>query len=732
MGLPLMAGNSLNQDSKYLNDFERKEDLAKNHYFDNETVEHLMYQYVAGACIDVSLRDAIMVHASELIRQIIKAHNLAQICPGKDETCYGDLFQTAWAQVESTLYKYDARPHCKKSYNKQRPNDSIIIDQFIQQEDLVKKIKKCPICYGEITEDHIYYKGTSKIFNLWCVNPNTKLITNEGVLPINNVMQCNKLIYGLNGLVKTNASIRKPKQKTIITTTQYNYYLESSPEHGLYKLTDIGPKWEHVKNLKVGDVVGLQLSQQMFVDNDDLSDIKLAYNAWDVPNKITSNLAYFFGLYLAEGSYCNNMVSIYNIDEDVKNFLYNNDFGLKFKHYAKNCSNYSCSKSFLEFLDKIGFDQCHLSTTKFIPNRLLQMSKDNIYALLSGLFDGDGHSSSYNGEIGLTSTSIQLIEQVRMLLLNIGILSKLYLDPRKVREFHKKNGNIYISKLSGAYMIRLSAIDSLKFYDRIGFRIKRKQNNMSQVTTNSMELAFFVLDKFVKLHKKYGSVGHYEKLRKLIKPGYVGTISIAKKSLEYWAKHSNDPDYQFINNRLSEHFRSKNRIIWLPILKFTESESELCDIEVDSNDHSYIANGFVSHNSQVSRTCALAYIKKENRDRKNSTVFQTHIRNKQITKNEILDKFFKEVVSMYQYNDQYLHIIESIKQLYIKDEKPYDGFIGKIVEKSKMPRSLVIEFLTVLRLRANEFTNSPINEEQELKYKRDEEDSQYDAEMENR
>ena len=130
MGRLLMAKRLLNPDSEYLGEFDRKEILHKNHYFDNEIVERLMYLYVEGACTDVSLRDEIMVWASELIRQLIKAHNLGQICPGKDDTTSGDLFQTAWLQIEGALYKYEARPHCTGCYNNLRPGDSQLIDEF--------------------------------------------------------------------------------------------------------------------------------------------------------------------------------------------------------------------------------------------------------------------------------------------------------------------------------------------------------------------------------------------------------------------------------------------------------------------------------------------------------------------------------------------------------------------------------------------------------------------------
>jgi hypothetical protein len=163
-----MAKSSSNPDSNCPSDFERREDLAKNHYFDNETVERLMHRYVEGACTDSDLRDEIMDHASELIRNIIKAHNLGQICPGKDDTAKGDLFQTAWIQIESALYKYEARPHCSATYHRLRPNDSLLIDEYLFVQDLIKKFhSKCPICDQKIDTEHIYYRGKSKVFNLW-------------------------------------------------------------------------------------------------------------------------------------------------------------------------------------------------------------------------------------------------------------------------------------------------------------------------------------------------------------------------------------------------------------------------------------------------------------------------------------------------------------------------------------------------------------------------------------
>ena len=95
----------------------RNPNLPKNYYFDNDYVEKLLAAYVRGGCTDIVLRDNIMTNASELIRQIIRTHKLHTLTNGKEGTAFGDLYQLAWCQIESSLYKFDARPGHTKVFN---------------------------------------------------------------------------------------------------------------------------------------------------------------------------------------------------------------------------------------------------------------------------------------------------------------------------------------------------------------------------------------------------------------------------------------------------------------------------------------------------------------------------------------------------------------------------------------------------------------------------------------
>lgn len=140
-------------------------------YFDNNSVEDLLLKYVWTGCTKVVLRDGIMSHAGELIRQIIMAHGLHRIYPGQEDSAFGDLFQTAWIQIERTLYKYKARPHCYACYNINRPQDSILHNPapteygILTPSEVADRNFVCPNC-GQIPQ-RITYRGTSKVFNMW-------------------------------------------------------------------------------------------------------------------------------------------------------------------------------------------------------------------------------------------------------------------------------------------------------------------------------------------------------------------------------------------------------------------------------------------------------------------------------------------------------------------------------------------------------------------------------------
>jgi hypothetical protein len=125
--------------------------LPKNYYFDNDYVESLLTEYVKGGCTDSNLRNQIMANASELIRQIIRTHKLHTLIGGKNSTSFGDLYQIAWAQIESSLYKFDYRPGHTKVFNMWSQVSKTVMLAYIKKESRDKRN------YGAYKE-HLDYK----------------------------------------------------------------------------------------------------------------------------------------------------------------------------------------------------------------------------------------------------------------------------------------------------------------------------------------------------------------------------------------------------------------------------------------------------------------------------------------------------------------------------------------------------------------------------------------------
>jgi hypothetical protein len=113
--------------------------------------------------------------------------------------------------------------------------------------------------------------------------------------------------------------------------------------------------------------------------------------------------------------------------------------------------------------------------------------------------------------------------------------------------------------------------------------------------------------------------------------------------------------------------------------------------------------------SQIARTVILAYIKKEGRDRKNSGPYMTHLSTKTKPVNDIMLRFMGEAREMCRYNDDYLKILQSLEWLISNDDRPHDGIIGKLVERSGLSRATITGFMKFVKLRSLEFTDSPIN-----------------------
>ena len=146
------------------------------------------------------------------------------------------------------------------------------------------------------------------------------------------------------------------------------------------------------------------------------------------PSKVTKELAEFIGYYVSEGYIRGDETVVFTNSEkyllDRFSELTSLVFGLhsKLELQADKTPNVSVhSPVLVKFLDSLEVGRT--ASTKQIPNILLKSSQGILNAFLEAYFIGDGSFS--NGEVGLSTASFQLRNQLSYLLTRLGVIHTL-------------------------------------------------------------------------------------------------------------------------------------------------------------------------------------------------------------------------------------------------------------------------------------------------------------------
>ncbi len=333
-----------------------------------------------------------------------------------------------------------------------------------------------------------------KAIILSCVVGDTYIFTDKGIKQIkdfvknNDKTECynidNYNILGFENLRNGNLFKNNGEVDTIKINTKFGF-LEGSKIHKLwaYKSSDKKFDWYKLEDLTTNDYVSIQCGMNVWGNNDIIdfhpSVSNKIKNKIPYLNRITEEWSYLFGLYIAEGccskifgndnKFTGGSINITCGDKDIT-WIFDK---LNLNYYTSDFIHYQISgKNLIELFECAGFDLSLKANNKIIPPKLLEMSKKNISYLLMGIFDGDGSSSG--GNISLTSTSKQLIEQVRIVLNNFGILcSYVYHSKEQMNNFKSvKNKFNY-----DVHRLEIYGKNALKYFNLIGFSIRRKMDN---------------------------------------------------------------------------------------------------------------------------------------------------------------------------------------------------------------------------------------------------------------
>lgn len=472
--------------------------------------------------------------------------------------------------------------------------------------------------YGFWTSARGSLSAGGKIILISCVTDDTFIYTDKGIKQVSNFINYENnggylineySILGKDKIRSSNIMFNNGLCDTKIITTS-NSQVECSLPHKWWAFSQKEQKydWYKTEDLKVGDYIAIQYGMELWGNNNDVSDFNPT--TYRVSNKfnpkiITKEIAYFLGIFIAEGSaYKKKETITISCGDDVLKKL--RSIGLNF-NLAKDKIHYTIgSKNLIEFLEYLGFNLSLKSPEKYIPSRLLEMSRENIIELVKGMFDGDGCIEHKRKRVSYVSTSLKLIKQLREILHNFGILntfeSKLTKPTKKVKVF------------SQIYTLNISDKNCISYCKKIGFDLDRKKiisenilkdnfifkKSSKDVLPNGKIIMKDLSIKY-KIHGKHLDKNDYEfnRFSKLLNQkkinetdcnvyNFLGIYKQIKNKL-------NNDDINFIDSIINENIK------WSKITKIEDSKNKTYDFSLpnDENDlnfcHSVIYNSFIGH-----------------------------------------------------------------------------------------------------------------------------------------
>lgn len=293
----------------------------------------------------------------------------------------------------------------------------------------------------------------SKLTIISCVTKNTYMFTNYGIQQLSEYIDITRppnpiigyeipryYVYGMDGIRSGIYIVNSGKCKTKIITSKSSS-IECSTEHKFWARKNGKFECIRAKNLDENCFISIKYGENIWGNNDDISEY-ISLNIEHekiIPKTLTVELAYFIGVFLAKG-HIDDISSAFNLT------------------------------SLIHFLEYLGIDISRNHNEHIIPKRLFSCSKKIICSLLSGIFDAKGNV--FNGNIFISSTK-EFIDQIRILLLNIGILSEYatknsshelnICDPEMCNLFYNEIGFKFLEKQTAQNIIPLSGHNNLRW-----------------------------------------------------------------------------------------------------------------------------------------------------------------------------------------------------------------------------------------------------------------------------
>lgn len=427
-----------------------------------------------------------------------------------------------------------------------------------------------------------FYIGDSVVTALpigdGCLLNLTSITTKNGFSTIENRTD---ELWGNGKWRKTDDFLDNGEKDVKIVTTKKGYSYGATHNHKMRVLRDKKIEWVRTDEMKVGDCILIDRSKRWHGGDFECSDSD----------------AYSLGSMIGDGNWTQEYLLGF-ATEDAEHFIpYLNDARYMNEWKQQTDGSHWCMCGVVEKQSWINFwnlqDNCY-AKDKVLPSTILSAPQERMTACLQGLFDTDGHMFSSKAKggttvaVGFTNTSKVLVEQMQYILLHYGIISRLS---------HRDRDD----KWNRVYELLITGKDAELFAEKIGFRLKRKQERLIQYISEkkrSCSIGDVIpgvredMIRIAKANQKRIPLKDRDSVRYSRIAGRKNITMDLAKSFLFSYSFTNDPFIEELKELANPD------IYYDEIVDITDSYGHTYDMHVP-NGHEYCANGFFSHNSKI-------------------------------------------------------------------------------------------------------------------------------------
>jgi phosphate starvation-inducible protein PhoH len=479
-----------------------------------------------------------------------------------------------------------------------RGGKKVVVPRSLNQRAYLEQIEAHDMVFG------IGPAGTGK-----CLSGDALVLTDRGMVEIaalatgteaGKAVPIDIGVLGVNGLEPATLFYDGGECETLRITTRLGYSIETTPEHPLLVLEpEARLAWRRADGLRLGDTVALQRGQCLFGDRVGLG-WTARLNPHDHSSKpvsvetLDADLGYVAGLIVGDGCLTQrNRVILSSADPELVSCFKGlaARLGLHvFPNFARPYDHVIASSGLYLLLEHLGLS-LGTAHSKRIPAAILAAPEPIVAAFLSGLFDADGTVEARDGVITFSTVSPRLAREVQTVLLNFGI----------VAERGIKRGR-YQGQVQFSERLTITGVEAERFDALIGFRLERKRSRrkLKPANTNVDVIPFLASSITAAVrsttlsHKDHKVVDDYRRGRR--KPSYakLGYLAVLLEE-----RGASTAALEPLKDVLSQ------QLLFLEVTEIIPSRAHVYDLTVPET-HSFVANGFVNHNTYLAVAQAVA------------------------------------------------------------------------------------------------------------------------------